>query len=450
MNAEPLLNRYNKTWALNSGMTGASSQSLRVLIASHSHPKVSNGGAEIAAYHLYQELKQVAGYKTWFLGCDRDLAADRAGVVLSQPFSDDEYLYCTGAFDWFKFANLDTRFRTEIENLFLKLAPDVVHFHHHINFGVEVFQHLKRVLPNCKIVLTLHEYLAICHHFGQMVSKKRHNLCYQSSPAQCHKCFPEFQKSDFFLRKLYIERYFDLVDIFVAPSQFLADRYIAWGIPAAKMVVLENLVPASAPTPPPPLSEEGPLRIGFFGQISPLKGSNIIFDAAEALAKENAADVSFDIFGDYHGQPPEFQAAFLERLGTAGSNIRFHGPYDRERVNTLMQSVHAILVPSIWWENSPVVIQEALRNRRPVICSDIGGMAEKIRDGIDGFHFMAGNAMALTSLLRQLAADRTKLTDLTARMTGQPALESRLDHFTGLYQHITGFSEAYAPRAETL
>ena len=406
---------------------------LRILIASHSHPKASNGGAEIAAYRLFHELQSRDDCKVWFLGCDRGLAAERAGVVFSQPYGEDEFIYGTGAFDWFKFANLDTNFHGEIERLFLQLAPDVVHFHHYINFGVEVFQHLKRVRPSCKIIVTLHEYLAICHHFGQMVTKDHHNLCYESSPARCQKCFPELSRSDFFLRKLYLERYFDLVDMFISPSQFLADRYIAWGIPAVKMTVLEN---RTAPVPAPPLvaaTADTPLRVGFFGQISPLKGIGVVFDAAASLAKAGDESVSFEIYGDYRGQPPAFQNMFLERLETAGPNIIFHGPYDRERVNQLMQSVDAVLVPSLWWENSPVVIQEALRNRRPVICSDIGGMAEKVRDGVDGFHFPVGNSLALARLLRRLAATRPELEDLMAGMPATPAGAPEIGDFMKLY-----------------
>ena len=410
----------------------AETRPLRVLIASHSHPEVSNGGAEIAAYQLYQALRQRPDCKAWFLGCDRTASADRPGAVLSQPFGDDEYLYCTGAFDWFKFSNPDPRFRGEIERLFTELEPDVVHFHHYINFGVEVFQHLKRVRPSCRIVLTLHEYLAICHHFGQMITTKHNNLCYEASPTRCQRCFPELGRSDFFLRQRYIERFFDLVDVFVSPSQFLADRYIAWGVPASKMRVLENLMPPHETAPALDIPDTGPLRIGFFGQISGLKGANVLLDAA-ALAADDFLDVSFEIFGDYRGQPPEFQAAFLEKLGTAGANVRFNGPYDRQRVNRLMQSVHAILVPSVWWENSPVVIQEAIRNRRPLIVSDIGGMAEKVRDGVDGFHFAAGNPLALTSLLRRLAGDRNVLRTLAAGMGGVPANEAAAADFRTLY-----------------
>jgi len=383
-----------------------------------------------------------AGHTTWFLGCDRTAGAEKLGALLSQPYSDEEYIYATGAFDWFKFANQDPSFPREIERLFTKLAPDIVHFHHYANFGAEIFLHLKRALPACKIILTLHEYLAICHNFGQMVTTDHHTLCYKSSPAACNKCFPEIPRSDFFLRNLYITRFFNLVDHFVAPSQFLASRYIAWGIPAEKISVLENLIPNTPPTQtaPPPY----PLRLGFFGQISSLKGIDIVFDTATILAKNQLDDVSFEIFGDYRNQPPEFQSAFLERLAKAGPNIRFHGPYDRQRVDRLMQSVHAILVPSIWWENAPVVIQEALRNRRPVICSDIGGMAEKIRDGIDGFHFAAGSPLALAALIRRLIAAPQTLSTLTAALTGLPELVATIEDYLALYHRLVA-----APPAQT-
>lgn len=411
---------------------------LRVLIASHSHPEVSNGGAEIAAFQLFRGLQQRADCQAWFLGCDRAGGAERPGAVFSQPFSDAEFLYCAGAFDWFKFANPDPRFPAEFERLLRDLAPDVAHFHHYINFGLEALLHVRRALPRCRIVVTLHEYLAICHHYGQMVTKQHRNLCYQSSPTRCQQCFPEFARSDFFLRTRYIQRFFDLVDVFVSPSRFLAERYVAWGVPADRMVVRENLMPEHAGGAPPALPAKGPLRIGFFGQISSLKGIDVLFDCAEALAAQDVTAVGFDIHGDYRGQPPEFQQAFLARLARASGNVRFHGPYDRTRVDRLMQGVHAVLVPSVWWENSPVVIQEALRNRRPVICSDIGGMAEKVRVGIDGFHFAAGSAMALATLLRQLSAKRAPLLDLAGRMTGAPGEVASLDDYVRLYRCGTG------------
>jgi glycosyltransferase involved in cell wall biosynthesis len=421
---------------------------LRVLVACHNHPALSNGGAEIAAYQQFRSLAARPDCTAWFLGCDRNASAEKPGAVLTQPFGPDEYLYATAAFDWFNYGNPDANFRAELESLIIRLAPDVVHVHHYAHFGVEVMAHIKRAAPQCKIVLTLHEFGVICHHHGQMVTRAHFNLCYEASPAACHACFPEYSKSDFFLRKLYIMRYLDLVDGFTSPSRFLAERYIAWGLPARKMTVVENLMPRPAATPAPDAALEGTLRVGFFGQISKLKGIDVLLDAAAMLETDKDADISFDIFGDYTRQPPEFQQAFLARLGRIGANVVFHGPYDRQRVDRLMQSVNAVLMPSIWWENSPVVIQEALRNRRPVICSDIGGMAEKVRDGVDGLHFPAGSAYALASLLRRLAADRSILAKLNAGLTGEAAVIATIDEYISIYRQLLDpLADVFAPAA---
>jgi glycosyltransferase involved in cell wall biosynthesis len=281
---------------------------------------------------------------------------------------------------------------------------------------------VRQVLPDCKIFLTLHEFLAICHHFGQMITTAHRSLCHQSSPLRCHRCFPEFSQADFFLRKRYIQRFFALVDCFIAPSRFLAERYIAWGVPEQKMAIIENVIPAvAAPPDPRPIAQDGPLRVGFFGQLSVLKGVNVLLDAADALSRDAAGDIVFEIFGDYRNQPPEFQKDFLERLPNAARNVHFHGPYDETRVDRLMQSVDAVVMPSIWWENSPIVIQEALRNRRPIICSDIGGMAEKVRDGKDGFHFPVGSATALAARIRRLVRNRGLLTELANNLAVPPS-----------------------------
>jgi glycosyltransferase involved in cell wall biosynthesis len=412
--------------------------SRRILVASHSHPQLTKGGAEIAAYELFAALRYRPEYKLWFLGCVRDQIAHKLGATISQPFSEQEYLYACGRFDWFKFSNADSNFPRAFRALLEALDPQIVHFHHYLNFGVETFLHIRATLPNCRIVLTLHEYLAICHHFGQMVTKQHLTLCYQAAPIRCSGCFKEITPSDFFLRKMYIRRFFDLVDHFIAPSNFLAERYVAWGVPTEKISVIENIIPGMADKSGAELigDPDGPLRVGFFGQISVLKGIGLLLDAAELLEKRNEYGVVFEIFGDYSGQPAEFQADFLARLGKAGRNVIFHGPYDQNRVDQLMQAVDLVLTPSIWWENSPVVIQEALRNRRPIVCSDIGGMAEKVRDGLDGFHFPAGNSIALASLLHKLAGTPARLIGIAETMKAPDAAIENIARHERLYASL--------------
>ena len=90
---------------------------MRVLVASHSHPQLSKGGAEIAAYQLFKALQGRPGYEPWFLGCVRDQMNQKLGATISQPFSEREYLYSTGAFDWFKFSNADPKFPHEFRTI---------------------------------------------------------------------------------------------------------------------------------------------------------------------------------------------------------------------------------------------------------------------------------------------------------------------------------------------
>ncbi|HEY0418750.1 MAG TPA: glycosyltransferase, partial [Acetobacteraceae bacterium] len=315
----------------------------RVLIATHSHPAISKGGAELAAWRLFEGVRARPEWQAWFLGCGHEAGGGRLGSAITQPFGDDQFLYAISGFDWFKFSNNNPNYPRELEAMLRALRPDVLHFHHYVNFGVETFLIAKRVLPDCRIVLTLHEFQAICNHYGQMVTKQNKALCYEASPRDCNKCFPDISRTDFFLRNSYIRRFLDCVDLFTSPSRFLADRYIAWGIPAEKMVVLENVIAAVRPSIAEPARDRSGLRVGFFGQISFLKGIHVLLEAARMLEDEGMDDIVFDIHGDHTNQPAEFQADFLARLAKAGRNVRFHGPYDNNRVDGLMEQADVVL-----------------------------------------------------------------------------------------------------------
>ncbi len=372
----------------------------RVLVMSHSHPAVTHGGAEISAFALFEGLRG-AGVSACFLGCSHRPAHARLGTALAQPFGADEYLYAPGTFDHFTFANRDPRFAFHLAELLQRLQPTIVHAHHYTTLGSEIFAIIRRIRPQAKLVLSLHEYLAICNNYGQMVTAGDFRLCDEENPSRCADCFPARTPGDFLLRKRYLLSLFDEVDCFVSPSRFLAERYAAWGLDAEKIRVLGN-VPADCADPAPTRVRTPGLRVGFFGQISPLKGISVLIDAARRLEALGARTIVIDIFGDYSNQPAEFQATMRTVLAAAGPNVAYHGPYRNAEVGRLMRSVDAVVVPSIWWENAPVVIQEALRCRTPVICSDIGGMAETVRPELDGLHFRVGDADSLCQAIIRL------------------------------------------------
>lgn len=411
----------------------------RVMVLAHSHPALTRGGAEMAALRLFEGLRDRSDVHALFLGCGREPGGGRAGSAITQPFGDGDFLYTTSGYDWFKFANHDERFPRDFAGLLRRTRPDVLHFHHYSNFGVEAFMIARRTLPQARIVVTLHEFLAICHHYGQMVTRHSRTLCHQATPRDCGHCFPEFSRADFFLRTQYIKRFLDEVDAFIAPSRFLAERYIAWGLPAARVHVMENVIGDATPAPAAAPRDDGMLRVGFFGQVSFLKGTQVLFDAAAILEEDGVNNVAINIHGDHTTQPEEFREEFMAGLAKAGRNVRFHGPYDNARVDALMRAQDVVVVPSIWWENSPVVIQEARRNRVPVICSDIGGMAEKVQPGVDGWHIAAGSAPELAALLRNLAAAPERLAAMRASIrppvSRREAVAEHLALYNALFQN---------------
>ncbi len=371
-----------------------------MLVASHGHPAVTRGGAEIAAYMQFQALAEEPGTEAFFLGSQRGRPEPCRGEPISQPFEDTrEYLYVGGAFDWFRLANHDPTFPRAFTALLHALQPDILHLHHVLEFGVESLLLARRALPRLRIVLTLHEYLLICHHHGQMIKRPSRALCHRARPDECHACFPELEPSDFTLRTLYIRRFLDLVDEFVAPSRFLAERLVAWGLPTARVRISRNLVRPGRPAPT--RQPDGMLVVGFFGQISALKGVGLLLDAATLLQEAGRRDVRFEIHGTMAGQPAELLDDLPARLATPPRIVRISGPYLPEQVDDLMAGVDAVCVPSVWWENAPTVMAEAHRNHRMVICSDIGGMAECAAE--TDVMFRAGVAADLAAAIMRLA-----------------------------------------------
>ncbi len=423
---------------------------LRVLVATHSHPRLTRGGAEISADALVEGLGAHCGAAAWLLGCSRRAQTDRLAVPLTQPFGPDDFVYqAQDSFDHFTFANRDPRFPEMLRDLLRELRPDIVHFHHYAHFGVEAFAIVKRTLPEARVVLTLHEFLAICHHHGQMIKTGTSQLCERDGPIDCSSCFPSRTPRDFFLRKAYIAKFFGFVDLFISPSRFLADRYVRWGIDGRRMIVLDNVLIPPTPagvregaTGSPALQRRRgdrrrrTVRIGVFGQMSPLKGIVVVLDAARLLAEAGVDDIAIDIHGDYSNQPPEFQAVVEAGLKGAGGNVRYHGAYDNAQVHRLMRSVDAVLVASTWWENAPVVIEEALANGRPVLCSNIGGMAEKVRPGVDGLWFEVGDSRSLMDLLRDIAAEPDILAELAATMRVPLSAEAAAGRHRAVYDAL--------------
>lgn len=380
---------------------------MRTLILSHGHPAFSIGGAEVASYNLHQGLNQLPDGESYYLArVGPPIASHKDTPFMSLRQAEREMLFYANDYNHFRFSNRDIRsIEKDLTRYVREVNPDVVHFHHLLGFGAESLYAIRKALPDVPIVLTLHEYLSICNNHGQMVKTKDGTLCQRASPADCNICFSHISPAQFMKRELYLKGLYRHVDMFVSPSQFLIDRYVDWGLPAEKLVMLENGLAESPVAAPRPINKEKGrrARFGYFGQLNQFKGIKLLIEAvARVPEREWGSDAALYVYGgNLEVQPEEFQQEFKKLVSAAGRRVRFFGSYKSEDLPRLMQEIDWLVLPSTWYENSPVVIQEAFFHRRPIICSDIGGMAEKVRNNVTGLHFRAGSAESLVDRLTE-------------------------------------------------
>jgi glycosyltransferase involved in cell wall biosynthesis len=407
---------------------------MRIVIFSHGHPTFSKGGGELAAYHLFNGINQTTEHEAWFVARAQEKLMHLGTPVAA--LNEREYLIAGNADIPNLTATIALGDDSDFAEMLRSMQPDVIHFHHYVLLGVEMIRAAKRVCPQAKIVLTLHEYIAICMNSGQMI-KTDGRLCYQYSPRECSQCFPDRTPEDFFLRERYIKTYFNLVDQFISPSEFLRQRYIAWGIPADKITVIENGLPPGEKLPPRPLEPEEPRgRFAYFGQITPFKGVDVILEAFAQLPKKLRKKVSLDIYGSgLEWQQEPYRNKINQLLAETKGMVRYHGPYEPEELRRLMEPIDWVVMGSIWWENSPLVIQEAYKFGRPVICPDIGGMAEKVRLGMGGLNFKARDPIALANTIKEIVSDVGALDfdDLVAGLPAYPSVDSCVNAHIAAY-----------------
>ena len=206
-------------------------------------------------------------------------------------------------------------------------------------------------------------------------------LCYQSSPRECAQCFPGKAPEDFFLRERYIKSFFELVDHFVSPSAFLRDRYVAWGLAPERISVIENGLPdGRTAAAARARRRRSAWSVRIFRSDQSVQGRR----PDPRSIREAAKDVSFASVARHLRLRSRVAGQDIPRQDRRiARSKQGHRPAARRRTNrtscpSIMRSIDWVVMGSVWWENSPVVIQEAFKFGRPVICPDIGGMAEKV------------------------------------------------------------------------
>ena len=406
---------------------------LQILHIAHDHPAHTSGGTEFLAHDLTTALDATEGVRARFLAATTSLQrpGDMPG---SLGMEGDDHLLRTGRYDRFSMLRQDgTDWIASLGRLLGSFPPDVVHLHGLDRIGAEVLAVLRRLAPRARIVLTLHDYQILCPNDGLMLTVPDGARCRRAGPDRCRGCYPAMPAAAHLLRKAHLTALLSLVDRFIAPSRFLADRFVEWGLAADRITVLPNQVRRMAH--PDRSSRARPDRFAYFGSIAPHKGILPLLAAARLAGDK----VTLDLHGGLGHAEDAFRRDFAEALAVA-PNASHRGPFARDDLPALMSRADWVVVPSIWWENAPLVVLEARAAGLPVICSGIGGLAEMVNHGVTGLHVPPGEPRALAEVMRAAASDRQGHARLAAAQRSAHRADAHqdfVDAHLDIYRHLS-------------
>jgi glycosyltransferase involved in cell wall biosynthesis len=223
--------------------------------------------------------------------------------------------------------------------------------------------------------------------------------------AQFRSISPDVVTGDIVARPRVLRRAYGAYDAMIAPTLFLRDAYARNGFKASRLhlsrfgVDLDRrekvLLPASAP-----------LTVGYIGQIAAHKGVDLLVAATGSLP---AGKVRLLIHGPENQDP-----AYMARLrAMATPATEFRGTFAPAQMNEVLAEMDMLAIPSTWYENSPLVLLNALASRTPVLVSDVQGLTEFISDS-GGWSFRRGDVADLTRVLADLAAHPERVREASA------------------------------------
>lgn len=312
-----------------------------------------------------------------------------------------------------------------------EFRPDVVHCHNiYHQLSPSVLQPIRAAGVPC--VMTLHDYKLACPSYLMLDHGSPCDACVTGGPLQAarHRCKGgSLGQSSLLALESWLHRAsraYAPVDVFVCPSAFLAGVMARAGVFPERMTVVNNFVDAD-PAPTPGSSGEG---LVFAGRLSNEKGVDVLIRALDLMQQQTHLRIAGE-------GPARNQLETLARQGASAGRISFLGRLAKPELQQIVCGSAASVVPSRCHENQPMTVLESFASGVPVIASDLGGLPELIRDGIDGFTVPAEDPPALARALDRVVADPA-----TAHRMGASARQRAIDQFSPA-AHLSRLSDVY-------
>ena len=229
-------------------------------------------------------------------------------------------------------------------------------------------------------------------------------------------------------RSSFLRDMLDKVDVILAPSGFLREKFIHYGIAKNRIFHLGHGI-EHRPLINFSKESSNKFRFGFVGNVSEHKGIRVLIRAFNKIKRDNA---SLFIFGHY-------DQAYLSKLRRelrTDSRITFYGPFDNREISSVFSKIDVLVYPSIWYENQPITILEALLAKIPIITSDLGGMAELVQDRITGLLFEPGNPEDLSQKMVSLINNPQLLRKLSETPRQVKTIEKNAQEMNEIYNSL--------------
>jgi len=352
----------------------------------------------------------------------------------------------------------------QVDQAFSKLLddyqPDIVHFGHLSHLSTSIVEVAHRA--SIPLVFTLHDFWLMCPRgqFLQTTNTKGQNLypvCHSQKNEKCSKtCYWRYFSSQedeedvaywtrwVSKRMENVRQMASYIDLFIAPSEFLLERFVSdFSLNREKITYLDYGFDLDR-LKGRKRQQEKEFVFGYIGTHKEAKG---IFHLIKAFS-ELGGRASLRIWGKPINP---FTNSLKDMITTFGAeiqtNINWMGGYRNERiVDDVFNHCDAIVVPSIWGENSPLVIHEALEAGVPVITADYGGMKEYIHHEVNGLLFEHRDVKSLAAQMRRFVENPLFAEELAKRkylQSNDGHIPNILDHakdIEGLYHHLIGVS----------
>lgn len=403
----------------------------KIIFCCNSYPPHFIGGAELIAHAQAKVLKKL-GHDVLIFAGELNDSRKRYSVKKDSYKGLPVYRVCLHSkdlsYDFFNFAH--EAVEDIFDNLLNDYSPDIVHFHNIIGLSAGLIQVAKK--RAIRTVMTLHDYWGICHKNTLM--KEKNVIC--KDTGGCDKCQTIISGNRWRgvpsrMRKDFIALQISMVDNFISPSNYLASTYKSTGLIGDNISAIPNGIDIKRFSTVKRKLNNKKVRFSFVGYLGEHKGVKTIIEALEYV--ENKKYVTVNLVGD--GALIDELKDMVKERGLEDL-VSFHGKIDNSRIESIYVNTDVLILPSLWPENEPVSITEAMASSIPVIASRIGGIPEFVDDENTGYLFEPGNAKELAEKMSEFIVDSTKINEFGKngfkKISGY-TIETQVEKILGIY-----------------